>query len=519
MNHYPSRKTIEHLDVLIVGAGLSGISAAYHVQTRCPTRSYAILEGRGAMGGTWDLFRYPGVRSDSDMHTLGYRFRPWLGSKALADGPSILTYIRDTAAEHGIDDKIRFNHRVQRAEWSSADALWTVEVERGRADEPGNGVQSGVARFTCNFLYMCSGYYDYAKGHTPDWPDTERFAGRIIHPQQWPQDLDYGGKRIVVIGSGATAVTLVPALAEQASHVTMLQRSPTYVVARPAEDAFVNRLHRLLPAALVHHVARWKSILEGIYFYNLAQRLPGLTKRSIQRLVREALGPNFDVDTHFNPRYDPWDQRLCLVPDGDLFAAIKRGDASIATDHIERFTETGIRLQSGAELEADIVVTATGLSAKLMSGMTLVVDGHTVELGQTVAYRGAMYSDVPNLALAFGYTNASWTLKCELIAEYVCRLLNYMERHGYDQCTPRRQGLPVADEAAVTLTSGYIQRVRDSIPRQGAQKPWRVYQNYLLDLFNFRWSRLDDGAMEFQQREERRDAAHSSADELEQAYS
>jgi monooxygenase len=486
--------TSEHVDILIVGAGLSGVSAAYHLQTRCPTKSFTILEGRSAIGGTWDLFRYPGVRSDSDMHTLGYPFRPWREPKAIVDGPSILEYIRETAREYGIDRKIQFGHRVRRATWSSADATWAVEAER----EP----DGQIVRFTCDFLYMCTGYYDYASGYTPEWPGVERFAGRIVHPQKWPDDLDYAGKRVVVIGSGATAVTLVPALAQQAAHVTMLQRSPTYVVAMPSEDAVAIWLRRHLPARLADTMARWKSILFGIYFYGLARRRPAYTKQAMLQLVQKQLGPDYDVETHFTPRYNPWDQRLCLVPDADLFAAIRSGKVSVVTDHIASFSDTGVQLRSGQELSADIIVTATGLNLKLMNGVQLVVDGAAVDLSRTLSYKGMMYSDIPNLASAMGYINASWTLKCELTAGYVCRLLNYMDRHGYAQCTPRRRDAPVAERPVLDLTSGYIQRALATLPRQGTRKPWRTYQNYARDLLSVRFSRVSDGTMEFTRRGE-----------------
>lgn len=479
----------EHVDVLIVGAGISGIAAAYYLQTRCPKKTYTILEGRNVIGGTWDLFRYPGVRSDSDMHTLGYSFRPWREEKAIAGGPSILKYIRETAAAYGIDQKIRFGHQVRCATWSSADATWTVEAETGPDGE--------IACFTCNFLYMCSGYYDYAHGYTPDWPGIERFAGRIVHPQQWPDDLDYDGKRVVVIGSGATAVTLVPALAERAAHVTMLQRSPTYIVARPSEDAIANWLRQHLPASVAPGAARWKSVLFGMYFYNLARRKPAETKQAILKMTREQLGPDYDIEKHFSPSYNPWDQRLCLVPDADLFTAIKSGKVSVVTDTIETFTETGIRLRSGEELAADIIVTATGLSMKLMSGARLIVDGKPVDVSKTMSYRGMMYSDIPNFATAMGYTNASWTLKCELTSAYVCRLLNHMARHGYTHCTPRRRDPSITEEPLLTFTSGYIQRAMDTLPHQGSQRPWKLYQNYALDLLSLRFGRLEDGTMEF----------------------
>jgi len=479
---------IEHFDVLIVGAGLSGIGAAYYVQRQCPSKSFAILEGRETMGGTWDLFRYPGVRSDSDMYTLGYQFRPWREAKAIADGPSILNYVRDTARDYGIDRKIRYGHRVTRASWSSPEARWTVETAL-----PGGK----LVQFTTKFLYMCSGYYDYAEGYMPGWPGMERYGGRIVHPQQWPDDLDYAGRRIVVIGSGATAVTLVPALAESAVHVTMLQRSPTYIVARPSEDVIANWLRGRVSARLAYGLVRWKNVLLQMYFYNLARRKPGKTKKGIMHLAKKALGPEYDVEKHFSPRYNPWDQRLCLIPDADLFLALRSGKASVVTDEIASFTEKGLRLQSGAELEADIIVTATGLKVKLLGGMQLLVDGVTATPSRAMTYKGMMYSEIPNLASAFGYTNASWTLKADLTAEYVCRLLNYMGARGYDYCTPRRRDPSITEEPAITFTSGYIQRASDILPKQGSKKPWKLHQNYALDLLNLRFARVDDGTMEF----------------------
>ena len=479
----------EHFDVLVIGAGLSGIGAAYHLQTLCPTRTYAILEGRDAMGGTWDLFRYPGIRSDSDMYTLGYRFRPWRNPKAIADGPSIKTYIEETAAEYGIDRKIRFGHRVTGAEWSSAEARWTVDAEAGPERTP--------VRFTCNFLYTCTGYYDYASGYTPEWPGTERFGGRVVHPQHWPEDLDYSGKRVVVIGSGATAVTLVPAMAEKAAHVTMLQRSPSYIASLPSQDTIANGLRRLLPARLAYAASRWKNVARTLFFYNLSRALPGLMKWLLRKGVQTELGPEYAVDTHFAPRYNPWDERLCIVPDGDLFRAIRSGRASVVTDHIESFTEKGLQLRSGTHLDADVIVTATGLNLRLMSGIKLIVDGAPVTMSRTMAYKGMMYSDIPNLASAFGYTNASWTLKCDLTAEYVCRLLNHMEQHGYVQCTPRQRDPDVKAEPALDLTSGYVQRALQSLPSQGSRTPWQVYQNYVIDLLTMRVGRVADEVMEF----------------------
>lgn len=478
----------EHFDVLIVGAGLSGIGAAYHLQTNCPGKTYAILEGREAIGGTWDLFRYPGIRSDSDMYTLGYSFKPWREAKAIADGPSILNYVRETARENGIDRHIRFNHQVKRALWSSADATWTVEAEVGPRKER--------VRLTCNFLFMCSGYYDYAGGYMPEFPGAERFQGRIIHPQQWPEDLDYGGRKVVVIGSGATAVTLVPEMAKTAGHVVMLQRSPTYVVSRPAEDAWANWLRARLPARLAYGLTRWRNVLFGMLFYNLARKKPEKTKARIIEMVRQQLGPDYDVETHFTPRYNPWDQRLCLVPDADLFEAIKAGQASVVTDQIETFTERGVKLRSGQELEADIIVAATGLKLQLLSGLDVVVDGRRIDMAKTMTYKGMMYGGVPNLASAFGYTNASWTLKCDLTCEYVCRLLHHMDRTGTRQCIPMPD--PSVQEAPwLDFTSGYVQRAIDQFPKQGTRKPWKLHQNYALDLLALRFGSVDDGVMVF----------------------
>jgi cation diffusion facilitator CzcD-associated flavoprotein CzcO len=476
----------EHFDVLIVGAGLSGIGAGYHLQTECPGKSYVILESRDAIGGTWDLFRYPGIRSDSDMYTLGYNFRPWRNAKAIADGPSILEYVRDTGRENGIDKKVRFHHRVTRAEWSSQDARWIVEAQHG--DE--------TLRFSCNFLFMCSGYYDYANGYLPEFPEASSFDGKLIHPQHWPENLDYEGKRVVVIGSGATAVTLAPAIAEKAAHVTMLQRSPTYMVSRPSEDTMANWLRQKLPAMLAYQITRWKNVLLGMWFFRLARRKPEKVKAGILGLIRKQLGPDYDVATHFTPRYNPWDQRLCLVPDGDLFREINAGRLSIVTDHIERFTRSGIKLKSGQDLEADIIVTATGLQMKLFSGLDVSVDGTHIDLAKTMSYKGMMFSGVPNFAAAFGYTNASWTLKADLTCEYVCRLLRYMDRHGYRRCMPQRDP-SVAEVPWLDFTSGYVQRALSQLPRQGAEKPWRLYQNYARDLMALRFGSVRDGAMQF----------------------
>ena len=483
-------KCMQHVDVIIVGAGLSGIGAGCHLRMECPRKSFVILEGREAMGGTWDLFRYPGVRSDSDMYTLGYRFRPWRDPKAIADAAAILSYIHETAAEYDVESTIRYNHRVQRASWSSDDARWTVHVETGS--------DNSVVQLTCNFLYLCTGYYDYENGYTPEWAGVERFRGTIVHPQKWPNDLDYTGKRIVVIGSGATAITLVPALAERAAHVTMLQRSPSYIVKRPTQDTVANLLRRCLPDRAAYVLSRWKNVLAGTFFYNLARNRPNVFKWMVARGVRRQLGEQYD-SKHFTPPYNPWDQRLCIAPDADIFREMRDGRVSVVTESIETFNESGLLLKSGQQLDADIIVTATGLVLKLFSGMQLVVDGTPVNMPRTLVYKGMMFSNVPNLAFAVGYTNASWTLKCDLSSEYVCRLLNYMDQQGYATCTPRVKDSNVGDEPVIDFNSGYVLRALPSLPRQGSKPPWRLHQNYLKDLQLMRYGRLDDGAMEFKQ--------------------
>ncbi|WP_213980257.1 NAD(P)/FAD-dependent oxidoreductase [Sphingomonas sp. dw_22] len=470
----------EHFDVVVVGAGISGVGAGYHLQANSPDRSYVILEGRERLGGTWDLFRYPGIRSDSDMFTLGFSFRPWTESKAIADGPSILNYLDETAREYGIDRHIRYRHRVQRAEWSSADALWTVTAE-----------QDGEERvFTCGFLFMCTGYYNYARGHAPEFAGAGDFKGRIVHPQFWTPDIDYKGKRVVVIGSGATAVTLVPELAREAASVTMLQRSPTYIVARPSEDGIANWLRRKLPSRAAYAITRWKNVLLQQYFFRAARKHPEKAKERLIEMVRGELGPDYDIGTHFTPSYNPWDQRLCLVPDADLFAAIREGRADVVTDTIDRFTPTGIRLGSGKALEADLVVTATGLEVQLMSDIPFSVDGQPVEWSRHVSYKGMMFSDVPNLALSFGYTNASWTLKADLTANYVTRLLNAMKKRGMRQVTPRL-GAPIEEAPFLDFTSGYVQRAMDKFPRRGTRAPWRVDQSYTRDVMALKYGGLD----------------------------
>ena len=478
----------KHFDVVIVGAGLSGIGAARHLQMRCPDRTFAILESRDNIGGTWDLFRYPGIRSDSDMYTLGYSFKPWEERKAIADGPSILKYVRDAARENDIERHIRFGHRVKSAVWSTADARWTLEIELGDANDQ--------AQISCNFLFMCAGYYRYDEGFTPDFPGMQDFAGLVVHPQKWTEDIAYAGKRVVVIGSGATAVTLVPELAKQAAHVIMLQRSPTYIVARPSEDAAANWMRRYLPGKLAYGLTRWKRVLLGMYIFQLCRRNPAKVKRLIQGGVRMALGPDYDVAKHFTPRYNPWDQRLCLAPDGDFFTAIKSGRASVVTDEIERFTETGIKLKSGEHLDADLIVTATGLNLQALGGLDLSVDGKPVDLAKTLNYKGLMFSGVPNLASSFGYTNASWTLKCDLTCEYVCRLLNYMKQHDIRQCTPRNADASITEEPWVDFSSSYFARSLHLFPKQGSKAPWRLYQNYPRDIWLLRYGKVNDGVLE-----------------------
>ncbi|WP_397588627.1 flavin-containing monooxygenase [Sandarakinorhabdus limnophila] len=454
-------------DVLIVGAGLSGIGAAVHLQQNCPNETYAILEGRDAIGGTWDLFRYPGIRSDSDMYTLGYRFKPWKSAKAIADGPSIRSYIRETATEHGINQHIRFGHKVTNAAWDSETARWTVTTNK--------------STLTCRFLYMCSGYYNYGQGHRPTWEGEAEFKGQIIHPQFWPESLDYKGKRVVVIGSGATAVTLVPAMADTTAHVTMLQRSPTWMVSRPGSDAIANALKAILPAQMAYDIVRWKNVTLGQYFYKQTRSNPGKVRELLLKRLAKLLPADYDLETHFTPGYNPWDQRLCLVPDADLFNAITAGKAEIVTDQIAKFEAGGIRLHNGKLLEADIIVTATGLKLEALGGMTVTVDGETRRTADALAYKGMMFSGIPNLAQSFGYINASWTLRSDLIADYVCRLLKHMRKTGVDIATPTPAADVVPERLAMDLQSGYVQRGADALPRSGNRAPWMVTADYKYD--------------------------------------
>jgi monooxygenase len=479
----------EHVDVLVIGAGLSGVGAGCHLTMSCPGKSFAILEARESIGGTWDLFRYPGIRSDSDMYTLGYSFRPWKEAKAIADGPSILNYIRETARDFRVEQKIRFQHKVVRASWSTEDSQWVVEVERTDTGER--------LHMTADFVLTCTGYYRYDEGYTPEFAGIEDFRGQLVHPQHWQDDLDYDGKHVVVIGSGATAVTLVPALAESAAHVTMLQRSPTYVISLPAKDPLAGLLRKFLSAKAAYPVIRWKNVLMTMLSFQLSRRRPHIMKAIIRKGLEKQLPVGYDIDTHFKPRYNPWDQRLCLVPDGDLFQVLSEGRASIVTDTIDRFTENGVRLASGQELEADVVVTATGLNMLALGGVTFEVDGRPVKLSDTVGYKGMMFSGIPNLATAVGYTNASWTLKCDLTCEYVCRMLNYMDDKGYRTVVPRWADPSMPTVPFIDLTSGYVQRSIDQFPRQGPKAPWRLYQNYIRDVLLLRHGKLVDNALEF----------------------
>ncbi|MBC2778265.1 flavin-containing monooxygenase [Parasphingopyxis marina] len=503
----------QHFDVIVVGAGISGIGAGYYLQKNCPQKSYAILEGRENFGGTWDLFRYPGIRSDSDMFTLGYAFKPWTEQKAIADGPSIMNYLDETATQYGIHEKIRYRHMVRHASWSTEEAQWTVDVEIGEDKQP--------ERYTCNFLFMCSGYYRYEAGYTPDFKGTDRFQGQIVHPQLWPEDLAYEGKRVIVIGSGATAVTLVPALVDSdtpAEHVTMLQRSPTYMVSRPASDKFANRLRKILPSKMAYAIIRWKHVLLQQLIFRRARTKPAPIKEFLIKQVREELGPDYDVETHFTPSYNPWEQRLCLVPDSDFFNAIKRGKASVATDHIDTFTEKGILLKSGEELEADIIVTATGLELQMAGGISAEVDGEPVNMAEHVSYKAMMFDDVPNFAISFGYTNASWTLRADLTCDYVCRLINHMDATGTEIATPR---LPKDEEIArlpwVDFSSGYFQRAADKLPKQGDRGVWKNLQNYPKDIFALKYGKIADEAMEFTKRHPVGQTARTGEEEEPQA--
>ena len=467
------RMDLEMLDLVIVGAGLSGIGAAYRIQESCPNHSFTILEERDKIGGTWDLFKYPGIRSDSDMYTFGFPFFPWKDPKAIADGPTILQYINDTVDEFGLRKKIRFNRRLSAANWSDSEKCWTLSVSNSTS------VQTETIR--CKFLFMCSGYYDYLQGHEPEFKNREAFKGITVHPQQWDQNLDYAGKRVVIIGSGATAVTLLPTLAEKAEHVTMLQRSPTYILNLPSEDKLANFLKRTLPSSWAHSISRWKNILFGLWFYQACRKWPDAISRFLRKQIKKSLKDKYD-DKHFNPKYKPWDQRLCLVPDNDMFRAIKKGKASIATDTIKQWTENGIELNSGKTLEADIIVTATGLKVQLFGGMKLTINDQPLDMANSPAFKGVMLSDVPNFAIAVGYTNASWTLKSDLNSRFVVKVLNHMKKNNVEVCVPRFPHETMEKEQLLDFNANYILRAIDILPKQGTEGPWKVHQNYLKDL-------------------------------------
>ncbi|MGB6297157.1 MAG: NAD(P)/FAD-dependent oxidoreductase [Rivularia sp. (in: cyanobacteria)] len=483
----------EYFDVVIVGAGLSGVDAAYHLQKKCPQKTYAILEARKSMGGTWDLFRYPGIRSDSDMYTFAYKFKPWQQGKAIAEGSSILNYLRETATENGIDKHIRYGYSVKKASFNSSDATWIIEAESKDTNQ--------TVYFKCNFLVMCSGYYSYEEGYTPQFKNRDRFHGEIIHPQKWREDIDYQGKKVVVIGSGATAATLIPEMAKKAEHVVMLQRSPSYFISRSNEDANNSLLTKLLPARLTYLFKRWKSIIFQQKVYHATRTKPEEVKQKLLDMVRKELGPDYDIETHFTPRYNPWDQRLCVVPNGDLFQAIKSGKASVVTDSINSFTEKGILLESGKELETDIIVTATGLNIVVLGNIEFTIDAQPLEFSNTYTYKGMMYSDVPNMISFFGYVNATWTLRADMIAEYVCRIINYMDKTGASQCTPRLRdedrNMPKRP-LIEGFSSGYIQRVMHLLPKQGDRQPWISPQNYDLDKKMIRHSPIEDGVLTFE---------------------
>ena len=496
-----------HIDVVIVGAGVSGIGAACHLRRSCPGKTFAILEARDAIGGTWDLFRYPGIRSDSDMHTFGYNFKPWRAAKAIADGPSIRAYVQEAADEHAVMPQVLFQHRVLSAAWCSENALWTLDVEHGASERQA---------FTCRFLFMCSGYYSYHGGYLPEIPGLESFAGPVVHPQAWPEDLDYAGKRIAVIGSGATAMTLVPAMAERAAKVTMIQRSPTYVVSRPAEDAIANALRRWLPERLAYAVTRWKNVRFQQWFYRRTRVAPQAVKAKLLQMVHKhlgGLGPSY-VEKHFTPAYNPWDQRLCLIPDADLFRAIRASKAEVVTGRIEGVTADGVQLESGQAVKADMLVTATGLNLAVLGGVAFSVDGEPVHFPDTVTYKGIMFSGVPNMANVFGYVNASWTLRADITCEYVCRLLKRMDKLRMRQCTAR---LGQAEEDMARLpwivgfTPGYMARAMHLFPKQGDRDPWRNTQNYPLDRKMARRGPLADGALGFSNPEPAPEAARKAA--------
>jgi monooxygenase len=477
----------EHLDVLIVGAGLSGIGAARHLRKQCPDKTFAILEGRETMGGTWDLFRYPGIRSDSDMYTLGYNFKPWTEPQVIADGHKIRNYIAESAREGQVDELIRYGHKVVKADWSSESATWTVEVQKSNGE---------TSQITCNWLQMCSGYYNYEEGFTPDFKGRDSFKGQVIHPQFWPENLDYSGKRVVVIGSGATAITLIPSMTDKAKHVTMLQRTPSYVISVPQFDPMVRFLRMFLPEMTVYNMSRARNNFITQLIFKLSRKYPNAMRKFFLKQVQMQVGKDFDMK-HFTPPYNPWDQRLCAVPNGDMFKVLRKGKASVVTDHIDCFVENGIKLKSGQTLEADIIVTATGLNLRLFGGMNMSVDGQAIEMNQHISYKGLMFSDIPNFSNTLGYTNASWTLKADLIAEYVCRLIQHMDKTGTRIAVPERKDPNIKTGPLLEMSSNYVTRAEAYMPKGADRAPWKLYQNYALDMEQLRNGKLEDGVMAF----------------------
>ena len=480
---------MEHFDIVIIGAGLSGIDAACHFKIKCPDKTFVMFEGRDTIGGTWDLFKYPGIRSDSDMHTFSYSFKPWTYHKSISDAETILQYLHETINEYNIEPSIRFNHFISHASWSSQDNTWTITGMDKSKNE--------TVQVTCNFLMFCTGYYDYEEGYTPEFKGLENFKGQFIHPQKWNPDIQYENKDVIVIGSGATAITLVPTMAEKTRHITMLQRSPTYIISRPLHDKFSKFVHRALPAKAAHLLARWKNLLESMYLYFMSKKNPKSVRQYIKGEIKKVLGDSYDIESHFNPSYNPWDERLCIIPDNDLFHSIQDGKCTIVTDHIDTFTENGILLKSGKELTADLIISATGLKIKIVGGIEIKVDGERIAPGKLVSYKGLMMQDVPNMAGVIGYTNASWTLKADLVCDYICRLIKYMDENGYKSCAPRVLDENIKTEAVLDFSSGYVQRALDELPKQGDKFPWRLHQNYIKDMIILRYQKIDDGYLVF----------------------
>ena len=481
-----------HKDVIVIGAGISGIAAGYNLKKSCPNKSFSILEGRENLGGTWDLFKYPGIRSDSDMHTLGFRFKPWIHDKSIADGPSILEYLNETVDENKLRENILLDHKVNSANWNSDKSLWELIIQN-------NGQQINM---TCNFLFLCGGYFSYSKPHMPSFKDNDKFNGQIIHPQFWNEETDYSNKKIIVIGSGATAITLVPSIAEKAEHVVMLQRSPSYVISRPSEDSINKFLRKFLPIKVTYFLIRWKNILWQSYTFFLARRFPEKIKKTILDLLRVELGDDYDIEKHFSPSYKPWDQRMCLVPDSDLFKAIKNNKASVVTDQISQFVSDGILLESGKKVSADIIITATGIELNSLNDINVTLDNVKINAHERLTYKGMMLSGVPNFALSFGYVNASWTLRADLTCEYVCRLIKLMDKKGVDCCVPLDDKTAYGDDDLIDFTSGYVQRGLHLMPKQGNKAPWKNYQNYLKDIFAVRLFSIKDSNLNFYNQKE-----------------